>query len=75
MEINQDPLRAEKNTTFARGGSSKRQEGKMTRFIFWLRSVSWVSVATVALVVAAVIFNSTVLALSAVPLALLASKE
>jgi len=47
----------------------------MTRFILWLRSISWITVAAVALVVAAVIFNSTVLALSAVPLALLASKE
>jgi hypothetical protein len=47
----------------------------MTRFILWLRSISWITVATVALVAAAIIFSSTVLALSAVPLALLAAKE
>jgi hypothetical protein len=47
----------------------------MKRLIPWLRSISWISVAAVASVVAAIIFNSTVLALSAIPLALLASKE
>jgi len=47
----------------------------MTRLILWLRSIAWIPVAAVALVIAAIIFNSTVLALSAIPLALLAAKE
>lgn len=47
----------------------------MTRFILWIRSVSWASVATVGLILAAIVLNSTVLAISAIPLALLATKE
>lgn len=47
----------------------------MTRFILWLQSISWTAVATVALVAAAIILNSATLAISAIPLALLATKD
>ena len=47
----------------------------MTRFILWLRSISWTAVATVALVAAAIVLNSATLAISAIPLALLATKD
>lgn len=47
----------------------------MTRFILWLQSISWTAIAAVALVVAAITLNSITLAVSAIPLALLANKE
>jgi hypothetical protein len=47
----------------------------MIRFILFLRSISWTAIAAVGLVAAAIVFNSATLAISAIPLALLASKE
>lgn len=47
----------------------------MTRFILWLRSISWTAIATVVLVAAAIVLNSSTLAISAIPLALLATKD
>lgn len=47
----------------------------MIRFLLWLRSISWSSVLTVSLVIAAIILNSTVIAISAIPVAILASRN